>query len=173
MLLRGRDFSAAQLELRNRSSGDVYLLAGARLRGTPVYRGDPLLLEQTAYASLNFYGAGILRLDLPALDRIEQADSLARYELSRRKTPRGLVSSLTLSSPQHSPQMLTRTLFDRISVVESQTAHAEHYFIVAEAHQVDRGGYRHHVTWTLESAESNQFWVLGRSLLGQTTVLAY
>ena len=171
--LRQSGFSAALLELRNRYPHDVYLQAGARLRGTPVIAEEPLQLQATSYGSLALYSPQLLRLNLPALDSIEQADLLAHFELSRRKTPRGELRSLSLDNVQQSAQILARTLFDRISVSESQTGHSADYFIVAEAHQVDRGGSRHRVTWTLESAQANQFWLLDHSLLGQTTVLAY
>ncbi len=128
---------------------------------------------RSASRSLAFYGPHSLHVDLPALNDIEQADSLARYELARRSVPRGRVTQLTLDARQHPAQVLARTLFDRVRVQESQTGHDSDYFIVAEAHTVDLGGSRHRVSWTLESAEANHFWLLGRDALNQTTVLAY
>ena len=147
--------------------------AGAQVRGTPLYTGDPLLIEQTSHASLNLYRPQALLFDLPALDSVAQAESLARFELARRKTPRGQVRSLTLTNQIHETQILARTLFDRITVQETQTDHAADYDIVAEAHEVDLGSTRHRVTWTLASAEASTFWVLGRDKLNQTTILAY
>jgi hypothetical protein len=130
-------------------------------------------MEPISYASQVFHSPQALRFDLPALDSVGQAESLARYELARRKTPRGHARSLTLSGSNHAAQILARTLFDRITVQESQTGHDADYFIVAEAHTVDLGSTRHHVTWTLESADDNTFWVLGHSRLNQDSVLAY
>ncbi|MBZ0302596.1 MAG: hypothetical protein K8J31_22815, partial [Anaerolineae bacterium] len=171
--LRQTDFSAALLEIRNRSQIDVFLQPGARLRGTPLYTGDPLFVEQVSYGSLAQYSPQALRLDLPVLDSVAQADSLARYELARRKTPRGQVRSLTLSTRQHAAPILERSLYDRVTVQEAQTGHSADYFIVAEAHTVDLGGSRHHTTWTLESADATRFWVLGQKHLNDDTVLAY
>ena len=173
VVLRVADFSAAVLEVRNRSRRVAYLLAGAQVRGTPLYHGDPLLMEQTSHASLNLYRPQTLLFDLPTLESVAQAESLARFELARRKTPRGRVRSLTLTNQSHETQILTRTLFDRITVQETQTDHAADYFIIAEAHEVDLGGHRHRATWTLASAEASTFWVLGRDKLNQTTILAY
>jgi hypothetical protein len=173
IVLRQSNFSAVLLEIRNRANRDAFLQPGTRLRGTPLYTGDPLLVEQVSRESLIFYSPQALRFDLPALDSSEQADSLARYELARRKTPRGSIRSLTLSRIHHTTQILERTLFDRITVQEAQTGHAADYFILAEAHTVDLGSTRHHVSWTLESADANQFWLLGHSLLNQDTLLAY
>jgi hypothetical protein len=170
--LRRADFSAAVLELRNRWNADV-LVQPLRLRGTPLAGGNPLLLEQISYGSLAFYTGQALWFDLPALTDPHAARSLAQYELARRKTPRGQVRQMTLSGPQHLAQMLARRLFARITISESQTGHSADYFIVAEDHTVDLGGYRHHVTWTLENADARTFWVLGQAKLNQTTVLAY
>ena len=173
VVLRRSDFSAVLLEIRNRINRDAFLQPGTRIRGTPLYTGDPLVIEQISRNSLAFYSPQALRFDLPALDSADQADSLARYELARRKTPRGHVRSLTLSSVTHAAQILVRTLFDRITVQEAQTGHSADYFILAESHTVDLGSTRHHVTWTLESANANRFWLLGYSLLNQDTVLGY
>lgn len=173
IFLRRADFSAALLEIRSRAVVDAFLQPGARIRGTPLYIGDPLVVGQVNHTSLTFFGVQSLRFDLPALDSPAQADSLARYELARRKTPRGQVRSLTLSRVNHAPQVLARTLFDRIAVHETQTGHAADYFIVAEAHTVELGSARHHVTWTLESADTSRFWLLGYSRLNRDTLLAY
>lgn len=171
--LRVVDFSAALLEIRSRAKRDLYLLAGARLRGTPLFTGDPLMIERFSYGSLAFYSPRTLRFDLPALDSVAQAESLARYELARRKSPRGYAHRLTLSIRQHPTQVLARTLLDRITIEEAQTGHVADYFIVAEAHRVDLGGSHHQVAWTLESAHANTFWLLNHSRLNADTVLAY
>lgn len=173
IVLRQVDFSAALLEIRSSSALTVWLQAGAQVRGTPLYTGDPLTLEQTDYGALAFYSPQALQFDLPLLDSVEQAESLARFELARRKTPRGHIRSLTLSSATHAAQIVARTLFDRITVQEAQTGHDAGYFIIAEDHRVDLGGYRHRVTWLLESADANRFWVLGYSRLNTDTVLGY
>ncbi|MBZ0274857.1 MAG: hypothetical protein K8I60_01860, partial [Anaerolineae bacterium] len=122
--------------------------------------------------SINFHGLRPLAFDLPALDSVEDAGQLARFELARRKDPRGMVYTLSLSAPSHLPDILARTLFDRISITETQTGHTADYFIVAESHTLDLGAARHRVTWTLEPA-AGDFWVMDYGLLDQTTVLAY
>jgi hypothetical protein len=171
ILLRAADFSAAALEVHNRSGQPVYL--AAQVRGIPLYQDEPLTVTAPSQYSEVQYGPRELDLDLPALNAVEQADTVARYELARRKTPRGSVTSLTLSHPAHRPLILARTLFDRLTIHETQTNHASDYFIVAEAHKVDRGGAAHTVTWTLESAEANTFWLVGYSRLRRDTVVAY
>ncbi|MBA3870366.1 MAG: hypothetical protein H0X30_14570 [Anaerolineae bacterium] len=167
------DASATLLEIRNTGSTPIFLLAGAQLRGTPLISGDPALVVQADYASANQYGLRRFSLDTPALTNIEEADQLARYELARRKDPRGTLHHIQLSGTLHLTQILTRTLFDRITIHDTQTNHTADYFIVAEEHTVDRGGARHHTRWLLETAAANNFWLLDTSTLNQTTILAY
>lgn len=173
MRLIQADAGSATVEFRNRSPTRVYLLAGAQLRGTPLYQLDPVTLSAVDYTSRNLYGETTLILDLTALDSVESADQLARFELSRRRSPRGIVASLALDVRHHLPFALSLSLFDRITVRESQTAHDADYFIIAEHHQVDLGGHRHTVTWTLEPALANTFWVLDTATLDNTATLAY
>lgn len=171
VFLRTAGFSAAALEIHNRSRLPVYLRL--QLHGRPLYQAGPLVVEQTSPYALAVCGLRTLAFDLPALDSVEQASQLARYELARRKTPRGTLHTLTLSGAAHRAQILARTLFDRITIRETQTGHAADYFIVAEAHRADLGGARHTVTWTLECDRSGAFWLLGRSHLRRDTVVVY
>ncbi|MBI1280542.1 MAG: hypothetical protein GC179_20635 [Anaerolineaceae bacterium] len=165
--------SAALLEIRNTGNFGIYLLAGAQLVGTPLITGDPALVARSDYASANQYGLRRFSLDTPALTSIEEADQLARYELARRKDPRGTLHSIELSGTLHLTQILTRTLFDRITIHDTQTNHTGDYFIIAEEHTVDLGGARHHTRWLLEPAAASTFWTLDTSTLNQTTILAY
>jgi hypothetical protein len=165
--------SAAVLDLRNLFGLPIYLLAGARLRGTPILLGDPLTVEAAGWTSLNRHGLRAYRIQTPALGTVGDADSLARYELARRQQPRGAVRSLTLSAAAHRPHILARTLFDRIRITESQTGHSGDYFIIAEEHRVELGGARHTARWLLEPAAASAFWVIETSRLDQTSVLAY
>jgi hypothetical protein len=107
------------------------------------------------------------------LTNIEEADQLARYELARRKDPRGTLHSIDLSGTLHLTQILTRTLFDRITIQDTQTNHTADYFIVAEEHTVDLGGTRHRTRWLLEPAAANTFWILDTCTLDYTAILAY
>jgi hypothetical protein len=164
--------SAATLEVRSLSDRAL-TLNHLQLRGTPLQRGNPLLVQQVDMTSITFYGPNRLRLHLPALSSIEEADQMARYELARRKDPRGTIRHLKTSARSHATHMLARTLFDRITVTETQTAHSADYFILAEEHQVDRGSARHRVTWTLEPADDDRFIIIGASKPDGTRVLAY
>ena len=171
LVLREAGISAALLEIQNRGSAKAWLQAGARLRGTPLTTGDPLLVTQRSLTSENLFGPATLRLDLPALDSLTQARTLARYELARRRAPRGLVRSLSLSGRAQVARALARRLFERIRVAEAQSGHSGDYFIIGEAFELAPGGSQR-ITWLLESAD-NPFWSLGRQRLNRDALLAW
>jgi hypothetical protein len=165
--------SAALLTIRNYGTDSAYLLPGMRLRGTPILQGDPITLEQTDWTSVSLHGLNEQLFNLPALGSVEEADHLARFELTRRKDPRGIVRRIQVSGTNHLTQVLSRTLFDRITIAETQTGHNADYFIVAEEHTVDLGSSRHQVSWLLESAAASNFWIVSTSRLDHDTLLAY
>lgn len=164
--------SSAIIEIRNPTYHTLYLQS-LTLRGTPILQDDPLTLIQADQPSQTDYGLQALRLNLPALTAIDDADQMARYELARRKDPRGTLHILSTSTRVHLSETLSLTLFDRIHVTESQTGHAGDYAIIAESHQVDQGGLRHRVSWRLEPADSDHFFIIGVSHPDGSRVLAY
>lgn len=163
---------AATLEVRNQSDSPVFLRSLV-IQGTPLMGGDALVIEENDVYSETYYGYRRLRLDLPLLTAIEDAVNIARYELRRRSTPGGRVRSLQTDTRQHPAAVLGLTLFDRITVQESQTGHDRDYFIIAEEHHVEKGGTQHRVAWLLEPADDDRFFILGQSLLDGTRYLMY
>lgn len=171
VFLRQAGAAFARLEIRSRTHQPLYLRL--QVRGTPLRQGAPLTVTAASAASAAFYAPDTLTLDLPQLDSLAQARSVARFELARRRVPRGRITALTLAAEQQRAHVLARTLGDRVRVSEAQTGHAADYFIHAEAHEVTHGGSRHRVSWTLTPADAGVFWALGRARLGAATRLAY
>jgi hypothetical protein len=167
VFVREAGAAAARLEIRSRTTQPLYLRL--QVRGTPLRRGAPLTVTAASAAAAAFYPPAALTLDLPQLDSLAQARSIARFELARRHAPRGRVRTLTLAANSQQAHMLARTLGDRVRLHETQTGHTADYFIADEAHEVTQGGSRHRVTWTLARADSGIFWALGRAHLGTET----
>ncbi|MEO0563224.1 MAG: hypothetical protein AAF125_14040, partial [Chloroflexota bacterium] len=165
--------SAARVLVTNSGPFGLYLMPGAVLRGQALYTGDPLTVEATDDTSATHHGAREVLFDLPALTSVEEARSIAAFELTRRNTARAVVTSMTLRSGANRPQALARTLFDRVTVSETATGHSADYVIVGERHTVRDGGASHAVTWTLEPANPGEFFVINTSHLGVDTRLAY
>jgi hypothetical protein len=127
------------------------------------------------------YGRRTLRINLPSIDNLNQAQYIADFERTRRGKPRGEVSAMTMLSHgkngggQHTHQ-LARTLGDLITVRETQAAHDKKYYIIGEAHELTMGATLWKTTWYLEPAPTTYPWklgVVGRSELGTATRLTY
>jgi hypothetical protein len=162
--------NAARLEVLYSGVGAVVVTA-LRLRGTPLHIGDSLLVEHQDAGSVALYGLHSREWRSAAFTRAEEAEEMARWMVAARKTPRGRVQAMTLHAPQHQAAMLERTLFDRVSIHETQTGHSAVYHIVGEAHEVDRGGYRHRVRWLLDRADEG-FFLIGTHRPDGTRMLA-
>jgi hypothetical protein len=169
LLLRLAGATAALLEVRNNTTQRFYFPAGMTLRGTPLLREDPVLIEHSDGASIARYGVRQAEFDLSLLSRYDEADQIARYELARRRSPRGTLRAVTLDGAS----VLGLTLFNRVTISDSQTSHSADYFIVAEQHTVSAGGSLHRTTWLLEPAEDDIYFVIGRHKPDGTRVLAY
>lgn len=170
------DASSAELTLVAGSSGatiDTLIIRGRKLTS---YNSQ--VAEARDVGSITDYGDRMQRFTLKLLDDFAQADRIARYELAKRKDPRGEVNKLTLMNRDAArlQHMIDRTIGDRILVTEDQTGHSTEYFIIGEQHEL-REGLQHHIThWALEAATLQQLWLLGvtgRSELGATTYLGF
>lgn len=169
----GNDGATAQLEVANSGAQDAYLLAGAVVRGQPLVMAHPMTVEQRSATSQTWYGARDVMLDLPGLTRIEEADSIARYELARRSVPTLHANKLVLVSSTHRPQMIARRLFERITVTEHQSGHSGDYWIVGAAHHITHAGARHRTEWTLEPVNPAGFAVVGAAVVGDAMRVGY
>lgn len=145
--------SAAKLRFTNASGSPIYVLPGAKLRGTPLLGGQPAVIEVSDDTSAARFGPRLLEIDAPLIDSLDDADQTASLELARRAEPRSSVHTLTLSERVRYADALALTLFDAIRVIDPHTGTDALYWIVGETHEVTQGGARHTVTWTLEVAE--------------------
>ena len=110
-------------------------------------------------ASIVDYGRRTLRLNLPLIDNVEDAETIAILEKNRRSQPRGAVSTVktvshgVLGGGQHHYQ-LALTLGDKVAIAESQTGHDADHIIIGESHRLSAGATLLETTWYLEPAPS-------------------
>lgn len=172
--------NSASLEITNTRKGEA-VLTSCVLRGQKIT--DFGQMEATAIdaASMVDYGRRTMKMNLPSVDNFDNAQQIAYFELHRRSQPRGAVSSLSLSSHglegggEHTHQ-LARTLGDKITLKEAQTAHKADYYIIGEQHKLSAGATLLETTWYLEPASTHYPWKLGverRSELGRVTSVTY
>ena len=89
-----------------------------------------------------------------------------------------LTMTINSSDDDNRFQALVRDISDRITVVASndtQMGINADFFIENEKHTVSDGGTKHVTVWRLSPASGgySQFWVLGTSVLGTSTVPAF
>ena len=172
--------NSAELLITNTGSGYA-TLSSCTVNGEKISDFGRMEAQAEDSISIAHYGRRTMRLSLPALDNFEDAQNIALFELDRRKDPRGSVRQIELRSHGqngggHHANQLGLTIGDKITVMETQTAHDNQYYIIGEAHRLSEGGSILETTWYLESATNAEYWILGEtdySELGVGTILAY
>jgi hypothetical protein len=152
------------------------------LQGQKITDSGEMEAKATDNASIIDYGRRTLKLNIPSVGSLEEAQYIADFERRRRGQPRGDVSQVKLLShsklggSQHA-QQLARTLGDGVRIQEAQTAHDSKYYIIGEMHRLHQGAEMLETTWFLERAPIAPFpWKLGvsgRSNVGTSTYLTY
>jgi len=154
----------ATITIRNQNKTPA-TLATCELHGTKITDFGQMDALAVDNASIAFYGRRTMSMNLPSVDDLDFAQTIADFELGRRTTPAGKVSQITLVSHgskggnQHT-QQLARTLGERIRVQETQTAHDAQYYIIGEAHKLSDAGTRFETTWYLEGATAGSAWMV-------------
>ena len=108
-----------------------------------------------------------------------QAQDWCEYQMAIYGSP---IEILTMTIPASAQgnigQVMSRDISERITVTANNDAalgiNAD-FFIEYEKHKVSKGGTEHVTTWKLSPASGgySQFWVLGTSVLGTSTVPAF
>jgi len=151
------------------------------VKGRKIIDSGQIEAKAIDVGSIVDYGRRTLRINLPSIDNIEQAQYIADFERDRRKDPVGMTHSITVLSHgkkgggQHT-QQLALTLGDLVRAKETQTAHDAKYHVIGEAHELTHGATLWKTTWYVEPAPTVYPWELGvsgHSNLGISTRLTY
>ncbi|MBL8161683.1 MAG: hypothetical protein JNJ61_06815 [Anaerolineae bacterium] len=179
--------NGAELKLVNTGT-EAAIVKKCIIRGRKILDSGEMEAKAVDAASIIDFGRRTLRINLPSIDSLEQAQYIADFERRRRGQPRGEVSAITVLShgkkgsdaghPTNSKhtQQLALTLGKLISVQETQSGHSKSYTIIGEAHELTMSATLWKTTWYLEPAPESYPWklgVVGRSNLGVETRLTY
>ena len=140
-------------------------ISGIEVRGQTITDYGQMEAVAEDQWSITHHGRRTLRLNLPAIDNLEAAQSIANFERYRRKSPAGKVASMSLKSHgkrggnAHADQ-LVREIGDRITVIEEQSGHTGDYFIIGEAQKLSDNATLLETTWYLESATEGNWAVV-------------
>jgi len=148
-------------------------------RGTPATRQDATVIVEEDTASQAKYGTRTHRLAGPWFANTNDARDIAAYVVARYKDPLAMLE-MALPANKFSAllsEAFSRKISDRITIVatgaQTQLGINEDVFVEGIAHRWHVGGS--HVTTFLCSPTTGDggYWVLGTSLLGIGTKMAY
>lgn len=171
--------NSMRIRFTNNSTQTAYITSFTA-RGRPVYREDPIKVVNESTASQADFGARTYPLPAKFVPSVARAGILTRYALTRYQDPLPTLSLRFYANESAGllSQALTRDISDRITVIASSTSPGADlgintdFFIEAMDHRIDRES-QHWVTYELSAASGDGgYFVLGTSLLGQTTKLA-
>ena len=162
----------------NNGTSDVFMTK-IQARGTAVATKNPCTVRAIDSISQSTYGERKYVAGTKFIPTTREAQDWCDYQMSIYGSP---VEIISLQVPGNTSgnlgQVLSRDISDRITVTANNDANLginADFFIESEAHSVSVGGTEHNVEWTLSPASGgySQFWVLGTSVLGTSTIPAF
>jgi hypothetical protein len=171
--------NGAELVFTNNSSKEA-IVKKCVVKGRKIISSGEMEAKATDQESIVDHGRRTMRVSLPSIDDLEQAQYIADFERDRRSKPQGMVQTMTVLSHtarggQHHEAQLSLTVGDMIAVKETQSAHEQEYYIIGEAHEMADAGNLFKTTWYLEPAPEEplpcKLGVTGRSEVETSTVL--
>ena len=161
----------------NNSSDDIYMTK-IQARGTAVNTKNPCIVRAIDAASQTEYGDRKYVVKTKFIPTTSEAQDWCDYQMSIYGSP---VEILTMTIPPDETTVravLARDISDRITIIadnDSQLGINADFFIESESHVVTQGGSDHRIKLQLSPATGgySQFWVLGTSVLGTSTVPAF
>lgn len=167
-----------KITITNNHASATATITLAQARGTAVTFDDPVLISAEDTTSQSMYGERSYRLPGPWLTFLVAQD-FVNFVISRYKDPTPIltieyVGNKSLTALQNA---LDREISDKVTVDASNNAGLgvnDDFFIENIRHVVDQGLTRHTVSYDLAFAGADAgYWIIGVSLLGIDTKLAY
>jgi len=168
-----------EISLANADDGSSIYLTKIQARGTAVTTKNPCIVRAIDTTSQGIYGERKYVAKTKFIPTTSEAQDWCEYQVLIFASPTNILTlTIPASATGNIGQALSRDLSDRITVVASNDAKlgiSEDFFIESEKHQVSEGGQEHTTVWELSPASGgySQFWVLGVSVLGTSTVPAF
>ena len=167
------------ITLANSATGADAYLTKIQARGTAVSTKNPCIVRAIDTASQTAHGERKYVAKTQFIPTTSEAQDWCDYQMSIYGSPIEILTmTINSSDDDNRFQALVRDISDRITVVASndtQMGINADFFIENEKHTVSDGGTKHVTVWRLSPASGgySQFWVLGTSVLGTSTVPAF
>ena len=167
------------ITVTNSATGSDGYLTKLQARGTAVSTKNPCIVRAIDTTSQTAYGERKYVAKTKFIPTTSEAQDWCDYHAAIYGSPTNILTmTIPASAPGNIGQALTRDLSDRITVTATGDAKLgvnADFFVESEKHVVTAGGTQHVTSWQLSPASGgySQFWVLGTSVLGTSTVPAF
>ena len=167
------------ITLANSATGSDGYVTKLQARGTAVSTKNPCIVRAIDDTSQGIYGERKYVAKTKFIPTTSEAQDWCDYHAAIYGSPTNILTMTIPASAQGNiGQALSRDLSDRITVTATGAAKlgvSEDFFVESEKHAVTAGGTQHVTSWQLSPASGgySQFWVLGTSVLGTSTVPAF
>ena len=167
------------ITLTNSATGSSGYVTKLQARGTAVTTKNPCIVRAIDTTSQGIYGERKYVAKTKFIPTTSEAQDWCDYHAVIYGSPTNILTMVIPASAQGNiGQALTRDLSDRITVTATNDAKLgvnADFFVESEKHTVTAGGTQHVTSWQLSPASGgySQFWVLGTSVLGTSTVPAF
>lgn len=154
----------AEITFYNNDVVPVYLLKGARIRGTRLldFGSQQVFHEDTASVLAN-HTRRSRSLNLKMIERTSLAEDLAAWEVAHYSTPFGQLEQIEFYANKNAALMAQardRELGDRVQLSETQSGANGEHFIVGKHIELSPSNL-HRELWILEPRPALDFWLLG------------
>jgi len=167
------------ITLTNSATGSDGYLTKLQARGTAVSTKNPCIVRAIDTTSQTAYGERKYVAKTKFIPTTSEAQDWCDYHAVIYGSPTNILTMvIPASTSGNIGQALSRDLSDRITVTATNDAKLginADFFVESEKHTVTAGGMQHVTSWQLSPASGgySQFWVLGTSVLGTSTVPAF
>lgn len=160
----------AEITFYNDDIVPVYLLKGARIRGTRLldFGSQQVTYEDTASVLANHTRRG-RTLDLKMIEHTHVAEDIARWEVAHYGSPFGQLEQIEFYANKSAALMAQardREVGDRLQLSETQTGANGEYFIIGKHIELSPQNL-HRELWTLEPRPALDFMLLGTAGFGE------
>jgi hypothetical protein len=144
----------ALIRLTNVSAITAAVLTGLDIVGQELSTQNKMMATSEDTTSILTYGRQQeLRLNLRALSEFEEAQTIAAWELARRKDPLGRTISASFLNTHDGVSnefQLNRTIGDRVRIKLASLGHDSDHLLIGEKHRVRDAGKVHETTFYFE-----------------------
>ena len=144
-----------------------------KIRGSLISDSATTTRKEIDQDSIDSYNYRPWSLSNPNITSSNDAIGLGEFAVRKDKAPRVNKLTITLRNKNNIlwPQLVSRTISDRITIINTRLGLSGDYLINSMHHDITQGGLLHEVTWICEDASFLTGWTLDEDALAESTVL--